>query len=287
MNQNRVNKIVVFFLTITLFLGSIFALAVISEQWILAEPLTVEVEIITSLDDVTPPTVIADLDPIDVEDDKGVFKVSFTVTDDTDPHPDVTAILQIYLPANWQIDWEIDLKDDSKTKIEADYDDEEIEIKDPDSDKILNDLTTLGGFVVDNGQLLKIKLEDDEIKIELLEENNDNKVNGKIELKDFNEDPLTMISDLLKVTAVDEAGNVGFDTATPLFNEDDVTTTPTQVSSDTEPHPTTVPTGTSSDTEPHPTSGWELIPSLIILTMSVLIFKKGIKRNNKYPPSCK
>jgi len=287
MNQNRVNKIVVFFLTITLFLGSIFALAVISEQWILAEPLTVEVEIITSLDDVTPPTVIADLDPIDVEDDKGVFKVSFKVTDDTDPHPDVTAILQIYLPANWQIDWEIDLKDDSKTKIEADYDDEEIEIKDPDSDKILNDLTTLGGFVVDNGQLLKIKLEDDEIKIELLEENNDNKVNGKIELKDFNEDPLTMISDLLKVTAVDEAGNVGFDTATPLFNEDDVTTTPTQVSSDTEPHPTTVPTGTSSDTEPHPTSGWELIPSLIILTMSVLIFKKGIKRNNKYPPSCK
>ncbi|UCG02612.1 MAG: hypothetical protein JSW11_01200 [Candidatus Heimdallarchaeota archaeon] len=180
----------------------------------LSDRLDIDLGVTGEEGDITDPLVEAAFIPTHVESMEGIFVIYFTVTDN-DPEPEITAILQIFLPEGW-LDWAEWENDPSEIKIEVNYDDEEIEIEGPDSEKILNDLIDLGGLVVDNGQLLQIELKDDKVEIELLEPQT-----GKIELTNFEGEPISMVTDLLKVTAVDDAGNIGIATATPPFDDDD------------------------------------------------------------------
>ncbi|MFX0015703.1 MAG: Heimdall-CTERM domain-containing surface protein [Promethearchaeota archaeon] len=218
--RKRINWWREYSLSLIIILVMTIASGLASSQYILmSDWYSVGPFLVGSEEDTCPPLVEAAFVPIHVERTEGTFTIDFTVIDDIDPEPDVTAILQVFLPEGWR-DWDtIEHEDGSKIKIEIDYDDEEIEIKGPNSEKILNDLINLGGLVIDNGQLLKIELKDDKVEIELIEPQT-----GKIELEDFEGEPISMVNKLLKVTAVDDAGNLGIATATPSFDDDKIDT---------------------------------------------------------------
>ncbi len=110
--------------------------------------------------------------------------------EDTTP-PDVTAAL---LPAG-KVDF----------KIEAG----KLKINGPDPQALLDQLETFGGLVVTNGQLVELKLTDDDEKKYKFQ----TKKGGKLEIKGQ--------SFALRVLYEDSSGNVATATATPVFAEDD------------------------------------------------------------------
>ncbi|MFX0086124.1 MAG: hypothetical protein ACFFAU_10630 [Candidatus Hodarchaeota archaeon] len=283
----RVSKVTIFL--IVLLIGGVSGIAILRNNAILSNKAKIQFEFLPS-EDTTPPEVTAAFIPIIVEEYKGTFEISFYASDETDSELEIIAILRIFLPVDWHINWDLEKEEDSKTKIEADYEDEEIEIKGPNPDEIYHDLTNLGGLRVDNGQILKIELEDDEIKIELF---NYNSPSGKIELKNFDEDPFILITDLLNVTATDKAGNIGFAKASPSFEAEESTTndpkstfnpestSDLESTSDSE---WTIPSDWSNPsnwpTDELPSSGMELIPSLILLITSAFLLRRKRRTGN-------
>ena len=106
--------------------------------------------------DTTPPTVVAELVPVDVDDDdEGLFRVEYSCSDTDDANPVITS-------------------------------------------------ATLNGIPVDNGQLVELEIDDD---------NESEFDEGILEL----EAP----SFELVVTCVDESGNIGEASASPMFASDD------------------------------------------------------------------
>lgn len=96
-----------------------------------------------------PPQVQAALVPVDVDDDReaGVFQLQVTATDPEGNPPSVVTILQ--LPIG---DRERKPKLKEARKLEIKVTGKEIEIKAPDPQAILDQLTTYGGIIVDVGQ---------------------------------------------------------------------------------------------------------------------------------------
>ncbi|MFX0207414.1 MAG: hypothetical protein ACFFDT_15605 [Candidatus Hodarchaeota archaeon] len=273
MRKPFVSRIMVFFLLTTLSIG--VTLGFTLQNSILSRTLTIEVEIISSLD-TTPPTVIAVFDSIDVEEDEGIFNIYFIVEDDYDPDPITLAILQI-VPENVD-EWEIDTKTRSEMNIEVNYDKKEIDIKSNNPEDLWNEIQAKGGLEVDNNTLVYIELKDEKVEIECVEDN------VEIELKKEN-NPSSLIDELLNVTAVDAAGNSAFDTATPIFDDDtdDDDDNDDEKNPDDEDIPGDEENPNNKDNpDDEATSGWELVPCLIILTISVfLLNRRRKKQKNK------
>ena len=210
----ELSRILILALPSILLLGAVSG-SILSGLIPLSDRLDIDLGVTGEGGDTCGPTVEAAFIPNHVEKKEGTFEIYFTAYDDIDDEPEITAILQIFLPEGW-LEWAEWEDDPSEIKIEVDYEEEEIEIEGPNSEEIKDNLLDLGGLVVENEQLLKIEMKCDKVEIELLEP-----LIGTIELKNFEGKAISMITDLLKVTAVDDAGNVGIATATPFFDDDD------------------------------------------------------------------
>ena len=162
------------------------------------EPLGVA---ITPLATNEPPVAEADLIPIDVEEDEGLFEIVATATDPDDNLDTVTAV--IVLPSIDGLD--IELKQKNKIQIEVDLEEREAEIKGSDPDALLAEILQFGGLLVEDGDLVKIEINDDleyELKFK--------KGILKIEAPEVT----------LRVTGTDTEGLSDTATANPLFEPD-------------------------------------------------------------------
>ena len=155
------------------------------------------------IDNNQPPVAEADFIPIDVEEDEGLFEIVATATDPDDNLESVVAV--IVLPALNGLDIELKVKD--KIKIEFDLEEGKVEIKGPDPEALLAEITEFGGFLVENGQIIKVEVSDD----------------SEYELK-FKEDGTLKIEApevTLLVTAADTEGESDTDTASLVFTPED------------------------------------------------------------------
>jgi hypothetical protein len=152
--------------------------------------------------DQTPPEISVALNPIEIySPTEGLFQVEFNVIDDMDPNPTVIAIIQVPLPEDLS-DWTIKLTTDSAFTLKIDYAAKKLEIKDPNPETRLNEIQLYGGILVENDQILKIKLKDvDKFMCK------DEKGIWKFEAPEV----------ILQVTAIDYAGNVATAYAFPTF----------------------------------------------------------------------
>jgi len=151
----------------------------------------------------SPLEVTVALKPIDVNDNKGTYMIVFSVLDANDPNIIITAIIQLPIPSNLSC-WDVELKVHQKLKIEIDADKMKIKIKGPDPEYILAQLREYGGIVVENGQVIDVKLKDEE-KYKYEDKKNVLKIDG----------PEVMVI----VTAIDTSGNIGMATASLSFKE--------------------------------------------------------------------
>lgn len=102
-----------------------------------------------------PPQVQAALVPVDLDDDRkaGVFQIEVTATDPEGNPPNVVTILQLPLG-----DREREPKLKEARKLEIKVTGKELEIKAPDPQAILDQLTAYGGIVVEAGQQIDLRV---------------------------------------------------------------------------------------------------------------------------------
>ena len=115
---------------------------------------TDEVKVI--VEDTLPPVITAQWVSLKDEKDRK-FRVEFSATDICDPAPEVRGIIET--PPLEGL--EVKLKRDDEIKIKFDLKKRKLDIHAPDPDVILNQLRTYGGMVIPNGQLTKVKTDDD------------------------------------------------------------------------------------------------------------------------------
>lgn len=142
--------------------------------------------------------------PIDVEEDEGLFKINFSITDNYDPNLEITGV--ILLPV--LDDPEIEFKVKNKVKIENDLEENEVEIKAPNPEELWEEIQEFGGIIIENGREVYIEPDDDPDEIELK----------------FTKSGLLKIEEYLptlQVTAEDFLGNSNVITVEPVFEEDD------------------------------------------------------------------
>jgi hypothetical protein len=152
-----------------------------------------------------PPVAEADFTPVDVEEDEGLFEVVATATDPDDNLDTVTAIIE--LPSIDGLDTK--LKEKNKVKVEIDLDEGKVKIEGPDPDALLAEILQYGGFLVEDGDLVKAEPKE-HLKYELKLK----KGVLKIEAPEIT----------LRVTATDTEGLTDTATASPVFtpeNDDD------------------------------------------------------------------
>lgn len=102
-----------------------------------------------------PPQVQAALVPVDVDDDReaGLFQLQVTATDPEGSQPQVVTILQLPLG-----DRERKPKLKEARKVEIKVTGKELEIKAPDPQALLDQMTTYGGIIVDAGQPIDLRV---------------------------------------------------------------------------------------------------------------------------------
>lgn len=102
-----------------------------------------------------PPQVQAALVPIDLDDDReaGVFQIQVAASDPEGNPPRVVTILQLPLGNR---DRKVKLKEGHKTEIK--FTGKALEIKAPDPQVILDQITHYGGIVVENGQQIDLRV---------------------------------------------------------------------------------------------------------------------------------
>ena len=119
-----------------------------------------------------PPVAEADFIPVDVEEDEGLFTIVAAANDPDDNLESVVAVIE--LPSLDGLDIELKVKDE--IKIEFDLEEGKVEIKGPDPEALLTEILENGGFLVEDGQIIKaeasneskyeLKFKDDILKIE-------------------------------------------------------------------------------------------------------------------------
>ncbi|MFX1507559.1 MAG: hypothetical protein ACFFDC_15855 [Promethearchaeota archaeon] len=153
--------------------------------------------------DQTPPNITAELVPIEIySSNEGLFEVQFNASDDYDPNPNITAVIDVPLPDNLS-DWTIHLTTDTSFTLKIDYAAKKLEIKDLDPESRLNEIQQYSGIIMENGQRIKVKLKDVEKFM-----CKDEKGTLKFEAPEI----------ILRVTASDEAGNINTIFVYPDFN---------------------------------------------------------------------
>lgn len=99
-------------------------------------------------EDTTPPDVTAALVPAGkVNEDRGLFRVEFSVEDSPDPAPQVLAVME----APSLDGLEVTLKTKSKVKVDFNIEAGKLKIHGPDPQALLDQLETFGGLVVEVG----------------------------------------------------------------------------------------------------------------------------------------
>lgn len=147
--------------------------------------------------DLTLPVVTATLIPIEVEEDEGSFKVSFSASDDYDNYPSVIAVIE----TPTMINPKVELKPGEEPHYEFDLKDNKVVIKGWNAEGLWEEILNLGGIKVTNGQLLDIETDEDSFEAKF--ENNILKIEAP-----------TVV---LRVTATDASGNQSTASVTPVF----------------------------------------------------------------------
>ena len=159
-----------------------------------------------SVVDTTAPVVTAELVPMpgEVEDDEGLFTALFDCSDACDDNPVLTGVISTPSLAGL----EVELKTKSKVKVVFDLDKGKVKIEGPDPAALLAQLQQNGGLVIASGQLVHFEVEDDQDKLNFKFDNNGVlKVEGNLAE--------------LVAKCEDSSGNIGSDSAVPVFSVDD------------------------------------------------------------------
>ena len=104
-----------------------------------------------------PPEAFAALEPIDVDEDEGTFRVVASGTDLDGNLESVVAVIKT--PSIEGLDVELDV--DDEVKIKFDLEEGEVKISGPDPQALLEQILELGGIAVPNGQIVEIESQDD------------------------------------------------------------------------------------------------------------------------------
>ena len=145
------------------------------------------------------PEVSAEFIPIDVEEDEGLFEISYSATDICDPDPDTTGI--ILTPQ--LIDPEVEFHVEEEIKLEYDLEGNVVEVKGPDPEALWQEIQELGGLRVEDGLQVYIEPEEEPEEVEIKYED------GILKIEKY--------LPTLKVTSQDDSGNIVIATATPVF----------------------------------------------------------------------
>ena len=147
-----------------------------------------------------PPVAHAGFELIKVEKSTGTFRIQASADDPGGNLESVEAVIETPPLGGLQIN----LREDDRFQVKFNLKKNKLEIKGPDPQHILDQLESLGGLLVADGQKIKIKLNSDSNKVEF-------KI-GKDGTLEITADQVT-----LRVTAVDALGESDTATATPVF----------------------------------------------------------------------
>ena len=102
-----------------------------------------------------PPIAVAGFTPLTVTPEEGIFSIAATATDpDEDP-----LVIDSYLVTPSLIDLEIELSVQPLISVSFEIDAGNVEIKGPDPELVLASLRELGGFAVEDAQIVEIEIE--------------------------------------------------------------------------------------------------------------------------------
>jgi len=149
------------------------------------------------------PEVSAEFIPIDVEEDEGLFEISYSATDICDPDPDTTGIIltpQLFDP-------EVEFHVEEEIKLEYDLEENVVDVKGPDPEALWQEIQELGGLRVEDGLQVCIEPEEEPEEVEIKYED------GILKIEEY--------IPTLKVTSQDDSGNIGIATATPVFTPEE------------------------------------------------------------------
>ena len=159
-----------------------------------------------SVVDTTAPVVTADLVPVpgEVEDDEGLFTALFDCSDACDDNPVLTGVISTPSLAGLQVE----LKTKSKVKVVFDLDEGKVKIEGPNPAALLAELQLNGGLVIASGDQVHFEMEDDQDELTFkYDDNGVLKVEGNLAE--------------LVAKCEDSSGNIGSDSAVPVFSVDD------------------------------------------------------------------